>query len=105
MQWLKSPGHAQRFLVAYGLAELQEVPQTGRPRRFAPAERGMVRSSATSTPVDAPCTATRGAVMTSPPRSASRWQRLSCAHRLSGGCWTPPLSNRIDLLSSVWFCA
>jgi len=25
MQWLKSPGHAQRFLAAYGLAELQEV--------------------------------------------------------------------------------
>src|SRR5215831_17724986 len=56
---LKSPGHARRFLAAYGLAELQEVPRTGRPRHFAPAARGAVMSSATGTPVDAPCTAMR----------------------------------------------
>src|SRR5262245_13881950 len=59
MPRLQSPGHARRFLAAYGLAELQEVPRTGRPWHFAPAARGAVTSSATGTPVDAPCTAMR----------------------------------------------
>jgi len=105
MPRLQSPGHARRFLAAYGLAELQEVPRTGRPRHFAPAARGAVMSSATGTPVDAPARPCGEAAMISPPRSASRRRRLSCAHRLSGGCWTPPLSNRIGLLNRVWFCA
>jgi len=59
MQRLKAPGHARCFLAAYGLAELQEVPRTGRPWHFAPAARGVVTSSATGTTVDAPCTAMR----------------------------------------------
>jgi len=59
MPRFKSPGHNQCFLAVYGLAGLQEAPQTGRPRPFSLAERGTGRTIATSKPADYHCMATR----------------------------------------------
>jgi hypothetical protein len=117
MPRLQAPGYARCFLAAYGLAELQEVPRTGRPRHFTPAARGAVTSSATGTPVDALCMAMRWSsdaiATTLSPQTASPilhpstlWRMLDTAtlkpHRPAQPCVVLCLNIKAGLVGNLF---